>query len=90
MPGIEGAHEKGGVEGEVGRFRRNHLVPQRVEALTRRQGREARGRLPNLHERAAVDRPADVRHHGQPDQRPAGGNRAVINLCKFMGVGTAP
>ena len=25
-PGIEGAHEKGGVEGEVGRFRRNHLV----------------------------------------------------------------
>ena len=28
MPGIEGAHEKGGVEGEVGRFRRNHLVPQ--------------------------------------------------------------
>jgi len=28
MPGIGGAHEKGGVEGEVGRFRRNHLVPQ--------------------------------------------------------------
>lgn len=27
MPGVEGAHEKGGVEGEVGRFRRNHLVP---------------------------------------------------------------
>jgi hypothetical protein len=27
MPGIEGAHEKGGVEGEVGRFRRNRLVP---------------------------------------------------------------
>jgi transposase len=26
-PGIEGAHEKGGVEGEVGRYRRNHLVP---------------------------------------------------------------
>jgi transposase len=26
-PGIAGAHEKGGVEGEVGRFRRNHLVP---------------------------------------------------------------
>ena len=25
-PGIEGAHEKGGVEGEVGRFRRRHLV----------------------------------------------------------------
>jgi transposase len=26
-PGIKGAHEKGGVEGEVGRFRRTHLVP---------------------------------------------------------------
>jgi transposase len=26
-PGLQGAHEKGGVEGEVGRFRRNHLVP---------------------------------------------------------------
>jgi len=27
LPGQEGAHEKGGVEGEVGRFRRRHLVP---------------------------------------------------------------
>jgi len=26
-PGGQGAHEKGGVEGEVGRFRRTHLVP---------------------------------------------------------------
>ena len=26
-PGIAGAHEKGGIEGEVGRFRRSHLVP---------------------------------------------------------------
>jgi transposase len=26
-PGIEGAHEKGGVEGEIGRFRRRYLVP---------------------------------------------------------------
>jgi hypothetical protein len=26
-PGRDGAHEKGGVEGEVGRFRRRHLVP---------------------------------------------------------------
>jgi transposase len=33
-PGIEGSHEKGGVEGEVGRFRRNHLVPvPRVASL---------------------------------------------------------
>jgi Mu transposase-like protein len=27
LSGIEGAHEKGGVEGEVGRYRRSHLVP---------------------------------------------------------------
>ncbi|MDX3845584.1 IS21 family transposase [Streptomyces europaeiscabiei] len=26
-PGLEGAHEKGGVEGQIGWFRRNHLVP---------------------------------------------------------------
>jgi transposase len=33
-PGIAGAHEKGGVEGEVGRFRRAHLVPvPRVQSL---------------------------------------------------------
>ena len=27
IPGIEGAHEKGGVEGEIGRFRRRWLTP---------------------------------------------------------------
>src|SRR5215218_7454798 len=27
LPGKQGAHEKGGVEGEIGRFRRRHLVP---------------------------------------------------------------
>jgi transposase len=27
LPGVQGAHEKGGVEGEIGRFRRRHLVP---------------------------------------------------------------
>jgi transposase len=27
LPGLEGAHEKGGVESEIGRFRRAHLVP---------------------------------------------------------------
>ena len=33
-PGIGGAHEKGGVEGEIGRFRRNYLVPvPRVKSL---------------------------------------------------------
>jgi len=33
-PGKDGAHEKGGVEGEIGRFRRRHLVPvPNVESL---------------------------------------------------------
>jgi transposase len=33
-PGIEGSHEKGGVEGEIGRFRRRWLVPvPRVESM---------------------------------------------------------
>lgn len=42
LAGIEGAHEKGGVEGAVGRFRRRHLVPvpevgcwQELQALVR-------------------------------------------------------
>ena len=30
QPGIDGAHEKGGVEGEGGRFRRTHCVPMPV------------------------------------------------------------
>ncbi|MEU3895431.1 IS21 family transposase [Streptomyces sp. NPDC045251] len=34
-PGIEGAHENGGVEGQIGYFRRNHLVPvPEVASLT--------------------------------------------------------
>ena len=34
QPGIKGSHEKGGVESEVGRFRRRHLVPvPHVESL---------------------------------------------------------
>ena len=34
LPGIKGSHEKGGVEGEVGRFRRRHMVPvPRVKSM---------------------------------------------------------
>ena len=32
MPGLEGAHEKGGVEGQVGYYRRNRLTPVPVVA----------------------------------------------------------
>lgn len=34
-PGLDGAHEKGGVEGEVGRFRRNRMVPVPAGRLDR-------------------------------------------------------
>lgn len=51
-PGKEGAHEKGGVEGEGGRFRRNHLVPvPKVKSLA-----ELNARL------AASDAADDARH----------------------------
>lgn len=40
LPGVEGTHEKGGVEGEVGRFRLNHLVPMpQVATLARLNAR---------------------------------------------------
>jgi transposase len=52
IPGPEGAHEKGGVEGDGGRFRRNHLVPvPRVGTLA-----ELNARL------AAADAADDARH----------------------------
>ena len=52
QPGIEGAHEKGGVEGEVGRFRRTWLTPmpdvKTLDELNEKiQGWEAR----DLHRR---------------------------------------
>lgn len=51
-PGLAGSHEKGGVEGEIGRFRRRHLVPiPEVNSLTE---------LNDLI--AAADRIDDARH----------------------------
>lgn len=39
QPGIQGAHEKGGVEGQIGWFRRNHLVPiPEVDSLAELNG----------------------------------------------------
>ncbi len=57
IPGQEGAHEKGGVEHEGGRFRRNHLVPV-PEVAT----------LAELNEKiAAIEAEEDARHI---EQRP--------------------
>lgn len=57
MPGVDGAHEKGGVEHEGGRFRRSHLVPV-PEVAT----------LAELNEKiAGIDVEEDARHiHGRP------------------------
>jgi len=67
-PGIEGAHEKGGVEGEVGRFRRNHLVPVPavgsiselnqllVDACEQDLGRRIAGRSGTIAEQLAEER----------------------------------
>jgi transposase len=53
-PGIEGAHEKGGVEGEVGRHRRNHLVPvPRVADLAELNARLLAGCEADLRRRIA-------------------------------------
>lgn len=69
-PGEKGAHEKGGVEGEVGRFRRNNLVPvpevEGFEELNERLrgaceadlGRRITGREATIAEALATERPA--------------------------------
>ena len=56
-PGIAGAHEKGGVEGEVGRLRRNHLVPiPQVDSIAEL----------NVLLRAACEQDLDRRIAGRP------------------------
>jgi transposase len=67
--GIAGAHEKGGVEGEVGRLRRNHLVPVPAvgsiaqlnellrDACEQDLGRRIQGRPGTVAEQLAVERP---------------------------------
>ena len=71
-PGSAGAHEKGGVEGEVGRFRRRHLVPvPRVESLAE---------LNALLE--AADRSDDARHiAGRLATVGAGGGGRACDRC---------
>lgn len=51
-PGQEGAHEKGGVEGEGGRFRRTHLVPvPQVDSLAELNERLERADAADDHRR---------------------------------------
>jgi transposase len=60
IPGKAGAHEKGGVEGEIGRFRRRHLVPlPNVATLAELNQRIAAGDLADG-ERVITGRPVTV------------------------------
>jgi len=66
QPGVEGAHEKGGVEGEVGRFRRTHLVPvPEVDSLA------------ELNERIVAADAADLHRRIGQRLRPVGDDLAV-------------
>jgi hypothetical protein len=60
IAGIEGAHEKGGVEGEVGRVHRTHLTPMSVIdslAIDAIDDAEERGRSPARPQRSAKTSP---------------------------------
>lgn len=69
LPGIDGAHEKGGVEGEVGRFRRTWLSPMpEIESLaelnamirrwdTRDEDRRINQRRTKVGDDFAIERP---------------------------------
>jgi transposase len=77
-PGEEGAHEKGGVEGDVGRFRRHHLVPLPVVAS-----------LAALNERLAAADAADLRRHvGQ--RRESVGEAALADRAALMALPAEP
>jgi transposase len=77
-PGEAGAHEKGGVEGEVGRFRRRHLVPvPQVASLAAfnelllvadaaDEARHVDGRLATVGAMAAAEQPALRPLPGEP------------------------
>ena len=80
QPGIGGAHEKGGVEGQIGWFRRNHLVPvPEVSSITELnamidewdaadEGRRIGGRARTVGEFLAIERPCLRPLPGEPSE----------------------
>ena len=65
QPGVDGAHEKGGVEGEGGRFRRTHCVPMpQVDSLAELNDLLAAADAKDDHRRIG-NRPQTVGHDGQ-------------------------
>jgi hypothetical protein len=77
QPGVEGAHEKGGVEGGAGRSRRSHLVPvpkvkdlEALNALLRESCAKDDLRRPEGHTRIVIEEWADEAPllEGLPDE----------------------
>jgi len=65
QPGVDGAHEKGGVEGEGGRFRRTHCVPMpQVDSLVELNELLAAADAKDDHRRIG-NRSQTVGHDGQ-------------------------
>jgi hypothetical protein len=65
QPGVDGAHEKGGVEGEGGRFRRTHCVPMPVvDSIAELNDLLAAADTKDDHRRIG-NRPQTVGHDGQ-------------------------
>jgi transposase len=65
QPGVDGAHEKGGVEGEGGRFRRTHCVPMlEVDSLAELNDLLAAADAKDEHRRIG-NRAQSVGHDGQ-------------------------
>lgn len=63
QPGIKGAHEKGGVEGEIGRFRRRHMVPVPKVASIAELNEALLGALEKDDSRHIAGRRASVAEH---------------------------
>ena len=99
-PGLDGVHEKGGVEGEIGRFRRRHLTPvphvgslaALNKALAAADARDdTAGSAPGSRPSARPP-PAQlsVGCPGGQDGRDAGGHRRRFHACRTPGWSGTP
>ena len=66
LPGVQGAHEKGGIEGQIGYFRRNYLSPV-----------PCAGSLAELNERIRAFEHEELSRHVGADPQPIGARFAL-------------
>lgn len=82
QPGIKGAHEKGGVEGQIGWFRHNHMVPvpqvatlgQLNEMIDQWDADDERRRIQGRPARSGSCSPSCWRRCRRTSSRPGGGS----------------